>query len=571
MQCDELTFQTWDGTELFYRAWLPPGGATRALLLFHRGHEHSARWQETVESLDLPETAVFAWDQRGHGKSPGERGWATHLADVIQDAEWFARHVARHHHIAPEDTAVLAHSVGAVIATAWVHDYAPTLRAMVLATPAFRVKLYVPLAVPMLRLRNRLFGRGFVKSYVKAHMLTRDPEQAQAYRDDPAIFRQIAINILLDLRDTSTRLLADAGAIHTPTLMLGAGRDWVVRKEAQWRFYRRLSSEVKQMEFFPRVGHAMFHDVGRQDVVKTVRQFLVRAFDSPSSRRTLIHADRGGHTRTEYDWLRTPPSLPWRVVRASLKSVGNLSDGIRLGCTSGFDSGVMLDYVYRNKPSGRWGVGTIIERTFLSSVGWKGIRVRRKNMESLLRGAIEQTVADGQPVHIADIAAGAGRYVLETLHSMNVTGATALLRDYKQANLDAARNLATQLELPNVNVVRGNAFDPSTLESLQPRPTIVIVSGLYELFPDNEPIRRSLQGLAAATDSGDRLLYTCQPWHPQVEFIARVLTNREGQPWVMRRRTQAEMDDLVREAGFEKQRQEIDQWGIFTVSIARRR
>jgi hypothetical protein len=55
-----------------------------------------------------------------------------------------------------------------------------------------------------------------------------------------------------------------------------------------------------------------------------------------------------------------------------------------------------------------------------------------------------------------------------------------------------------------------------------------------------------------------------------VEFIARVLTNRESKPWIMRRRTQAEMDGLVRLAGFEKEEQDIDQWGIFTVSIARR-
>ena len=39
----------------------------------------------------------------------------------------------------------------------------------------------------------------------------------------------------------------------------------------------------------------------------------------------------------------------------------------------------------------------------------------------------------------------------------------------------------------------------------------------------------------------------------------------------MRRRTTAEMDELVRVAGFEKIDMEIDQWGMFTVSIARRR
>jgi hypothetical protein len=66
------------------------------------------------------------------------------------------------------------------------------------------------------------------------------------------------------------------------------------------------------------------------------------------------------------------------------------------------------------------------------------------------------------------------------------------------------------------------------------------------------------------------LLYTNQPWHPQLEFIARCLTNHDGQPWIMRRRTQAEMDDLVRAAGFEKVAMEIDEFGIFTVSLARK-
>ena len=55
-----------------------------------------------------------------------------------------------------------------------------------------------------------------------------------------------------------------------------------------------------------------------------------------------------------------------------------------------------------------------------------------------------------------------------------------------------------------------------------------------------------------------------------MEFIARALTNREGQPWIMRRRTQAEMDQLALAAGFEKLAMETDPWGIFTVSLARR-
>src|SRR5262249_28581301 len=80
LQPAEHTMNLAGGMELFYRAWLPTAPARKAVLLFHRGHEHSGRWQETVEALALDDVAFFAWDARGHGRSPGERGAAENLA-----------------------------------------------------------------------------------------------------------------------------------------------------------------------------------------------------------------------------------------------------------------------------------------------------------------------------------------------------------------------------------------------------------------------------------------------------------------------------------------------------------
>src|SRR5262245_26210859 len=131
----EHTLTLRDGAELFYRAWLPEEPTTKALLLFHRGHEHSGRWRETVAALGLDDVAVFAWDQRGHGFSSGERGSAPDLATVIRDVEEWVQHLRTTYEIELPNTIVLAHSLGAVIATAWVHDYAPPIRGLILATP----------------------------------------------------------------------------------------------------------------------------------------------------------------------------------------------------------------------------------------------------------------------------------------------------------------------------------------------------------------------------------------------------------------------------------------------------
>src|SRR5829696_43737 len=137
MTATEHTFKTWDGVDLFYRAWLPAKATDKALLLFHRGHEHSGRWQEVADLLALEDTAIFAWDARGHGRSPGERGSAENLMVVIKDTDAFVRHVSEQHSIPIENMIVMAHSVGAVTAAAWVHDFAPPIRGLVLAVPAF--------------------------------------------------------------------------------------------------------------------------------------------------------------------------------------------------------------------------------------------------------------------------------------------------------------------------------------------------------------------------------------------------------------------------------------------------
>jgi len=559
---------SWDGAALSYRAWLPPAASDKALLLLHRGHEHGARWQSVVDELALDDVAIFAWDARGHGRSSGERGSAESVAALVKDLDVFASHITAKYGIAAGNMIVMAHSVGAVIAAAWVHDYAPPLRGLVLATPAFRVKLYVPGAIPLLRLRHRLFGDGFLRSYVKARLLTHDAEEAARYERDPLIFREIAVNMLLDLHDTSTRIVRDAGAIHTPTLMLSAGADWVVRLNAQRRFLDALSSPVKEMHVYPGFFHAIFHERERQAPIAKARQFICQRFAERGVPAALMRTRADRYTKAEHDRLLAAGGWRYVAVRWVLKTAGRLSAGIRLGWRTGFDSGATLDYVYENRPRGITVIGRLIDRAFLTSIGWRGIRQRRVHLTRMLRDACAQQRGRG-PVHVVDIAAGPGRYVLEALQSQPQP-VTALLRDARPENIEAGRQLAHQMGIRDVTFAQGDAFDGASLAAIRPRPTIAVVSGLYELFPDNAPVMTSLRGLADAVEPGGFLVYTNQPWHPQLEFIARTLTNREGNPWIMRRRTQAEMDALVHEAGFRKVSMEIDRWGIFTVSLAER-
>ncbi len=575
----EKTFDSFDGTPLFYRHWPSATGGKRAIILFHRGHEHSGRLQHLVDELALEDCAMFAWDARGHGRTSGERGYSPSIGTSIKDVDSFMHHICEDYGIDISDIVVVAQSVGAVLAAAWVHDYAPKIRGMVLASPAFKVKLYVPFARPGLKLMHALRGKFFVNSYVKAKFLTHDPERIASYDNDPLITRPIAVNILLGLYETAERLIADAGAIETPTQILISGADWVVHHKPQHDFFDRLGAAVKERHILTGFYHDTFGEKDRHLAIDKARGFINRLYANPVAYPSLLEADQAGYTQREFDELKqplpliSPKGLMFAASRISMATLGRLSAGINLGISTGFDSGSTLDYIYSNRAEGITPLGKLLDYFYLNAIGWRGIRVRKQHIERALRETLARLAESSLPVRIVDVAAGHGRYVLEALEGQNENVESIRLRDFSDINVAAGARLIKKKRLsPLASFEHGDAFDEAALAGLTPRPTLAVVSGLYELFPENGPIRASLSGLAQAVESGGYLIYTNQPWHPQVEIIARVLTShRNGRPWIMRRRTQREMDQLVEAAGFEKIDEYVDDWGIFTVSVARRR
>src|ERR1051326_1656598 len=107
--------------------------------------------------------------------------------------------------------------------------------------------------------------------------------------------------------------------------------------------------------------------------------------------------------------------MKWALLRGALSTVGRASKGVRIGYRFGFDSGLMLDYVYSNRAEGTLGIGTLIDRAYLDAIGWRAIRARRQRLQQLLLTEIELNRAAGHATRLLDVAAGPGRYEQEVL------------------------------------------------------------------------------------------------------------------------------------------------------------
>lgn len=171
-----------------------------------------------------------------------------------------------------------------------------------------------------------------------------------------------------------------------------------------------------------------------------------------------------------------------------------------------------------------------------------------------------------------DIAAGQGRYIVDAIEKIEPAVEHLLLRDFDAANVDAGNCLLLQRGLSErARFEQGDAFSPADLATLPADRALAVVSGFYELFSDNNLVLASLNGLANAVKKGGYLVYTTKLWNPKLALMARILpSHQKGAFWLLRQRSQREIDQLVKRAGFAKVTQRVDGWGLFSVTLARK-
>ena len=568
MKTTQNTFKTFDNQELFYRTWehdAPSNG--KILILLHRGHEHSARLERIASKKEFEGYKIYSYDNRGHGETKLEATYE--FMDLVRDLDAFVAFVCVTEGKKQEDIFVVANSVAGVVTSAWVHDFAPNICGMALVAPAFKIKLYFPFAKEFLKLAIMMKPKLNIKSYVKSKFLTHNVEEQKKYDEDALITPNIPARQLTTLLDTAQRVVANATLISTPSLVLSATKDYVVDSAVQGDFYANLGSSKKRFVKLEGFFHGVLYEEEHQKAIDEIALFMQKCFEIEAQNESAKHIafTEKEKDKIAYGSLSLCKEVFYATQRTFIKKFGFMSKGMSIGNKYGFDSGVTLDHVYANKPEGKTFLGKFIDKNYINSIGWRGIRQRKTNMISSVQKKIELLEAEGKKVVILDIAGGPARYLVEIAKANPLV--EVHVRDYQEQNVQEGRALAKEMAVENIAYEVCDAFDLASYDEVRFTPNMVIVSGVFELFSDNELIGNAMKGISKLIEKDGYLLYTGQPWHPQLELIANVLGNHQQEKWIMRRRSQYELDTLFAEHGFAKEGMFIDDWGIFTVSSAK--
>ena len=562
---ENFYFNTFDGNKIFYRVWNFEKNK-KTLIIIHRGHEHSERLNELSQDEKFLKYNIFAYDLRGHGYT--ETKTSPNAMDYVRDLASFVKHIKDKYQIKEEDIFIVANSIGGVILSAYVHDFAPNIAGMALLAPAFEIKLYIPFARQLVILLTKIKKDAKVMSYVKAKVLTHDVEEQNKYNSDKLINKEINAKLLIDLADMGKRLVEDSMAIELPTIIFSAEKDYVVKNSAQKKFFLNLSSKRREFIELENFYHGIIFEKERQKVYKMLDDFIQDVF---KNQNTSLDTSSREFSRKEYERIALEEyplteKIFYSIQKFSMKAFGFLSKGMSLGLKYGFDSGISLDYIYKNRANGKLLIGKFMDRFYLNQIGWAGVRERKKNLLNLIEEKINNLGEEN--VKILDVAGGTGNYLFDIKEKYPKV--EILINEFKKSNIEVGEEVIKKNNLENISFVNYDCFDKETYKKINYTPNIVIISGVFELFEDNNMLENTISGVAEILDKNGAIIYTGQPWHPQLKQIALVLNSHKGnnKSWLMRRRSEKELDSLFENYNLKKEKMLIDNDGIFTVSLA---
>jgi Putative methyltransferase len=261
-----------------------------------------------------------------------------------------------------------------------------------------------------------------------------------------------------------------------------------------------------------------------------------------------------------------PKKYYYYFISLLLRTIGRLSDGIRIGFRHGFDSGMIMNYIYENKPQGISCFGKVLDAAFLNQTTCKAFRAVKQIQKNIISRYLNER--RGNETFIVDMASGKADYIYEVLRGRN-SSVKVLLRDISESTLMESEEAARHLNLKeSVRFEVCDALDTKSLRRISPHPDLVIEAGLYGIIHDDESMKKHLSDLKDIVNPG-ALLFNVQTRNEQIELIARTLINQDGERCVWHLRPKELVIGWAFDAGFVDPEVVMDPYGIYAVVLMR--
>ena len=267
-----------DGIALRTRRWradadAPPRGC---VLIVHGIGEHGGRYAHVAERLNQWGFDAVAFDQYGHGDSPGRRGTLTTPTRLLDDLAAMIDHV-RGGVAANMPLILLGHSMGGVLAARFVAEGRRPVEGLVLSSPAIATGMK-PWQRGLARVLAKIAPDFTIANGLPSEAISHDAAEVAAYRADPYVHDRVSGRLARFVDASGAPILQAASGWKVPTLLMYAGEDRLVDAEGSRRFARSALSAAVDAREFPAHYHELFNERDRAPVFEALQSWLDARF-----------------------------------------------------------------------------------------------------------------------------------------------------------------------------------------------------------------------------------------------------------------------------------------------------
>lgn len=259
--------------QLFYQRWCEEGMPKAILAIVHGLGEYSGRYMNVVQHLAPKGYAVYGFDHRGHGQSPGNYCHVTSWDEYRGDVRAFLQLIRT---LEPGRPVFLyGHSMGALIVLDFVLREPGGLRGAILSSPPIEpVGVAKPLLIAIARLLTRLYPSFRMKLGIDPAAISRDPAVVQAYRDDPLVRDQVSVRWGTEALDTTLWVKEQAALVKLPMLIVHGTADRMHSPAGSERFYQAIDFPDKELLLYPGSYHEVHNDLDHAIMVRDLEQWM---------------------------------------------------------------------------------------------------------------------------------------------------------------------------------------------------------------------------------------------------------------------------------------------------------
>lgn len=273
MRVNESHFKGVGGLKLFYKIWQPQKKPRGVLVLVHGVGEHINRYGNFVEALVPAGYALAGYDQRGHGQSEGNRGHIRSWADYRGDLDIFLDLVAG---LFPaQKVSIYGHSMGSLVVLNYLQHHTRELSSAIISGIAtMPADAAPPLQVLMAKALSGLAPKLSINMKLEGAALSRIPEVARAYMEDPLVHWKRSVRWGAEALKTVEQVKSGAGKISLPVMFVHGELDPLCNVEGARLYHDAILSTDKALHIYPDGMHEPHNDLDHQQVAADIRAWL---------------------------------------------------------------------------------------------------------------------------------------------------------------------------------------------------------------------------------------------------------------------------------------------------------